>query len=207
MGLPGFPTPIAIAGLGAVAFLLMDLAVRFGREARRIDAAPADRGTTQVAYRAFLVIVLAVFVLPRFAHPARLEVPLAPAVAWTGAAMIPIGLLLRLWATLTLRHAYTRTLRIQPGQELIRRGPYRWVRHPGYLGSLVMWSGVGLASANLLSIAIVFAALAIAYGRRIHHEEAMLRAAFGDRHRAYRAEVGLLLPRLIRRPEPRSDGV
>src|SRR5258708_5863322 len=113
---------------------------------------------------------------------------------------LAMDLAIRLWATLTLRHAYTRSLRIQPGQELMRRGPYRFVRHPGYLGSLVLWTGVGLAGANAVSLAITLVALAIAYGRRILHEEAMLLEAFGDRYREYRREVAALIPFARRRP-------
>src|SRR6267142_1197784 len=133
----GTITPIEIAGAGAAAFFLMDFAVRFGGEARRLDAAPSDRGTTRGTYLALVAILLAVFVLPHILPPGA-SPRWAPAIAWCGAALVPVGFAIRLWATLTLRHVYTRTLRIQPGQELMRRGPYRWVRHPGYLGSLTL---------------------------------------------------------------------
>ena len=196
-------TPIEIAGAGAVAFFLMDFAVRFGGEARRLDTAPSDRGTTRGTYLALTAILLAVFVLPRLLPPAESPAWMR-AIAWCGAALVPAGLAIRLWATLTLRHAYTRTLRIQPGQELMRRGPYRWVRHPGYLGSLTLWSGVALASGNPVAMAITAVALAIAYGRRIRHEEAMLIEAFGERYRDYQRKVGALIPRPARR-EARRD--
>jgi len=192
MRLPSWLTPLNVATAGAILFFAMDFAVRFGSEARRVDGAPADRGTTRGMYLAFLAILLAGFGLPRVLPPRFANVPAT--LAWIGAALVPPGLLIRLWATLTLRHAYSRSLRIQPGQELMRRGPYRWVRHPGYLGSLTTWSGIGFASANALSIAITLAALAIAYGRRIRHEEAMLLEAFGERYREYRREVAALIP-------------
>jgi protein-S-isoprenylcysteine O-methyltransferase Ste14 len=95
----------------------MDLLVRFGREARRMDDAPADRGTTRALYLAMATVVLATFALAPFLPFARLRAPLGAWMAWSGAALIPAGYLLRLWATLTLGRSYTRALRIQEGQQ------------------------------------------------------------------------------------------
>ena len=175
----------------------MDLLVRFGREARRVDAAPKDRGSTRALYLAMATVVASTFLLAPWVPFARLLPPLGSAVAWSGAALVPLGYAIRLWATLTLGRSYTRTLRIQEGQQLQRRGPYRWVRHPGYLGSILMWSGVAAASANLMAIALSWLAIAFAYRLRIHSEEAMLLEAFGDRYVEYSRERGALLPRRL----------
>ena len=180
----------------------MDLLLRFGREARRVDAAPADRGTTHALYFALTTVVLATFALAPRLPLANLRPPLAPVVAWIGAALVPLGYSIRLWATLTLGRSYTRTLRIQEGQRLERRGPYRWVRHPGYLGSLTMWSAVALTSANLAAIALSLAALGVAYGLRIRGEEAMMRAAFGAEYVEYSRARGALLPKRLRGNPP-----
>jgi protein-S-isoprenylcysteine O-methyltransferase Ste14 len=49
-----------------------------------------------------------------------------------------------------LRHRYTRTLLIDDdGHTLERRGPYRVVRHPGHLGSVLCFTGFALASTSL----------------------------------------------------------
>jgi protein-S-isoprenylcysteine O-methyltransferase len=180
----------------------MDVLLRFGREARRVDAAPADRGTTRALYFALATVVLATFALAPFLSFTRLRAPLAWVVAWSGAVLIPAGYALRAWATLTLGRSYTRTLRIQEGQRLERRGPYRWVRHPGYLGSLTMWSAVALTSANLAAIALSLAALGVAYGLRIRGEEAMMRAAFGAEYAEYSRSRGALLPKSLRGDPP-----
>src|SRR5437870_11885055 len=73
-----------------------------------------------------------------------------PAVAWIGVAVGALGLFLRLWAMLTLRERYTRTLLIHANHTIERGGPYRFVRHPGYLGSMMTLNGIGLASENTL---------------------------------------------------------
>jgi protein-S-isoprenylcysteine O-methyltransferase Ste14 len=115
-------------------------------------------------------------------------------LAWTGAALALLGLCLRLWAVLTLQHRYTRTLLIDDEHTLERRGPYRLVRHPGYLGSLLCLNGFALASTSLFVIATSLAATLAAYAYRIHAEDRMLIAQFGPAYEQYRREVAAVLP-------------
>ena len=87
----------------------------------------------------------------------------------------------------TLGRAYTRTLRTEGGQRVVDDGPYRRVRHPGYLGSLLIWAGFGLASQSLPAATVVVGVVGDAYRRRIEAEEALLvrdlpgYAAYADR--------------------------
>jgi protein-S-isoprenylcysteine O-methyltransferase len=105
-----------------------------------------------------------------------------------------LGLALRLWAVLVLRERYTRTLLVHESHAVERRGPYRIVRHPGYLGSLLTMNGIALATGNgaVLIASLVFTLAAYAY--RIRVEDAMLVAAFGDSYESYRREVRALVP-------------
>jgi protein-S-isoprenylcysteine O-methyltransferase len=121
--------------------------------------------------------------------------PVMVRVAWAGVALGLGGLCLRLWAVLTLRHRYTRTLLIDDdGHTLERRGPYRVVRHPGYLGSVLCFTGFALASASLFVVALSVAATLAAYAYRIAAEDRMLMAQFGAAYAQYRREVAALLP-------------
>jgi protein-S-isoprenylcysteine O-methyltransferase Ste14 len=74
--------------------------------------------------------------------------PGMPAIAWAGVAAGFAGCGVRLWSVLTLRERYTRTLLTHDGHAVERGGPYRWVRHPGYLGSLLVLNGVAMASGS-----------------------------------------------------------
>jgi protein-S-isoprenylcysteine O-methyltransferase Ste14 len=58
------------------------------------------------------------------------------------------GVALRYWSMLTLGEFFTRTLIVLPGHSIVTAGPYRVVRHPGYLAQLVVLTAVPL----LLSI-------------------------------------------------------
>src|SRR5262249_51779709 len=104
----------------------------------------------------------------RQAFPALFNPPLPglPAMAWIAVAIGLLGLALRLWAVLTLRHRYTRTLLINDNHDLERGGPYRFVRHPGYLGSLMTLNGIAAASGSapivIVALIVTIAGYAIA---------------------------------------------
>lgn len=74
----------------------------------------------------------------------------------------------------TLGNSYTRTLRAESEQVVVETGPYRLVRHPGYAGSMLVWTGFALASRSTPVVAFVGTLLGTAYARRINAEEALL---------------------------------
>ena len=121
-------------------------------------------------------------------------VPGLPFVAWTGVAMGVLGLGLRLWALLTLRERYTRALLVQSEHTIERGGPYRWVRHPGYLGSLLCLNGIALASGNSATLIASLLATSAAYSYRIKVEDEMLVATLGANYAEYKRQVRALLP-------------
>jgi protein-S-isoprenylcysteine O-methyltransferase len=116
-----------------------------------------------------------------------------------------LGLGLRIWAVLTLRERYTRTLLVQREHAIERGGPYRWVRHPGYLGSLLCLNGIALASGNSATLIASLLATSAAYSYRIKVEDEMLVAGLGANYAEYKGQVRALLP-LFRSPRsPRQS--
>ena len=89
---------------------------------------------------------------------------------------------------------YTRTLVTTGDQEVVRSGPYRLVRHPGYLGSILVWTGAAATSGNALSLLAVLALLSVAYTHRIRTEERMLVDALGEPYAEYRRHSWRLVP-------------
>jgi protein-S-isoprenylcysteine O-methyltransferase Ste14 len=82
---------------------------------------------------------------------------------------------------------------IQPGHELVTDGPYRYVRHPSYLGMMlafVGWALVFRSSVGLLAAALGLRLLV----ERITSEEAMLASQFGSAYDEYRASTWRLVP-------------
>lgn len=62
--------------------------------------------------------------------------------------MVVVGLGMRVWAYWTLRGAgmpVEQWYVPERPKALVRRGPYRWLRHPAYVGSLLWFAGAGVA--------------------------------------------------------------
>jgi protein-S-isoprenylcysteine O-methyltransferase Ste14 len=117
------------------------------------------------------------------------------ATSWAALGVAVAGLTIRLHANRTLGRFYTRTLRMAADQPIVERGLYRVVRHPGYLGVLLMWIGAALATANGITAAITAGTMTVAYGHRIRAEERMLSAASDD-YRRYVRRTWRLIPLL-----------
>jgi protein-S-isoprenylcysteine O-methyltransferase len=111
-----------------------------------------------------------------------------------GAALIVCGLWIRHLAMRTLAGFFTYQVEIQDDHRLVETGLYRRVRHPGYLGQLLVLAGVGVALASWLSIAAMIVFAFVAFRRRIGVEEAALQARFAGQYEAYRRRTRRLIP-------------
>jgi protein-S-isoprenylcysteine O-methyltransferase Ste14 len=189
-------------GIAATALFVLyavQAEIRFGAKARATRGGPSDRFSTMALSVAMLVPVLGFI----FAMKDRIPITLPgmPVTAWVGVSLGASGFALRLWSLLLLRERFTRTLLIQSEHQIERRGPYRFIRHPGYLGSLLCLNGIGLASGNTLVVIVSIFATGGAYWYRIHVEDAMLITAFGEAYESYRRSTGALIPRPLSRRE------
>lgn len=113
---------------------------------------------------------------------------------WTGMALMVAGLLLRWWSVRTLAQFFTVDIAIHPGQELVRRGPYRLLRHPSYTGALLTVLGFAIALGQPLAALVVIVPIAAAFLWRIRIEERMLAEAFPDAYPTYARETKRLVP-------------
>src|SRR6267142_154922 len=75
---------------------------------------------------------------------------------------------------------------LEKGREVTRSGPYRWTRHPLYVGSTIMALGIVIASrsAGVGGLAALYMAATLTAAVRT--EEAFLRSTFGDDYDRYR---------------------
>ncbi|HEY3158835.1 MAG TPA: isoprenylcysteine carboxylmethyltransferase family protein, partial [Vicinamibacterales bacterium] len=76
---------------------------------------------------------------------------------------------------------------LEKGREITRSGPYRWSRHPLYVGSSVMAAGAAIAShsAAVAVLGVIYIGFTITAAIRL--EEAYLSQQFGDAYDRYRA--------------------
>jgi protein-S-isoprenylcysteine O-methyltransferase Ste14 len=119
--------------------------------------------------------------------------PVSAGLMAAGLVLEALGLFLAVWARAHLGRHWSGEITIKVDHELIRSGPYRYLRHPIYTGLLAMYAGVLLVTCEWLALA-AFIVVALAYWRKIRLEEANLNRAFGDNYDAYRRETWALMP-------------
>jgi protein-S-isoprenylcysteine O-methyltransferase Ste14 len=117
-------------------------------------------------------------------------------VVWVAVGLIIAwaGMLLRLWAVLALGRFFTTTVVVRAEQTVVTGGPYRFVRHPSYLGVLILLFGFGLALGDLASAVAMVVLPTMGLLWRIKVEEAALRAELGDRYIEYCKGHARLIP-------------
>jgi protein-S-isoprenylcysteine O-methyltransferase len=175
-----------------LAFFAPEFFLRKGAAAKGAAPGAADRGSSLLLLAAYLLALLA------SAFVGRIETGrIAPAARWVGLGAMVCGLGLRVWAMAVLGRFYTRTLLTQPDQRVVDEGPYRWLRHPGYLGSLLVWVGSGFAHGNGILAAVIAALMLPAYGHRIASEERLLRERFRGAFETYARRTWRLVPFLF----------
>ena len=158
----------------------------------------ARRGETLARARGLAHYVAYFFVVPYFVIAARPgpELDLPEPLRWVGLVLVVLGIAFALWAIVTLGRHYDLELEIHRDHELVRNGPYRFVRHPIYAGLGLHFAGACLATGNLALIAGTLLVTVPALYLRAKTEERLLREQFGAAYDAYAREVGMLVPLL-----------
>ena len=92
-----------------------------------------------------------------------------------GAAVGVLGESIRIWAAGHL----------EKSREVTRSGPYRYTRHPLYVGSSLMAAGVAIGAGSWAVAAVVALYMGSTISAAVRTEEAFLRGRFGDEYAAY----------------------
>ena len=102
-----------------------------------------------------------------------------PMTLLVGGSIALVGEMLRLWAA---GH-------VEKSREVTRSGPYRFTRHPLYLGSTIIGVGIAVASGSVIASVLILTYLVTTITAAIRAEEAHLREKFGGEYDAYAARV------------------
>ena len=181
-------TFVAIAGI--VTFMVVAQLSRIRGLTRRGETLVRSRGLAHYVAYFFFVPYVVIAVRPG----PELDVP--EPLRWVGLAVVVLGIAFALWAIATLGRHYDVELEIHRDHELVRKGPYRFVRHPLYTGLGLHFAGACLATGNLLLIAGTLVVTYPALYLRAKTEERLLRERFGPAYDEYAREVGMLVPLL-----------
>ena len=114
-------------------------------------------------------------------------------VEYAGLILTIAGALFAFWARAIIGQNWSSAVTVKQDHELIRRGPYRFVRHPIYTGMLAMILGTAIVAGELRCLLALLCAFA---GFRIKSliEEQFMTEQFGDRYSDYKHRVKALIP-------------
>ena len=116
---------------------------------------------------------------------------------YPGIALMVLGICLRQWSIALLGGFFSALVSVQEGQTIIRKGPYRYVRHPSYTGAIMIFTGTGFAILSWGAVLVLMLASFVVYGYRIRVEEQALVAKSGEEYRAYMKETKMLVPGVV----------
>jgi protein-S-isoprenylcysteine O-methyltransferase Ste14 len=177
----------ALAATGAVVFFFAGLPSYLER---RTDRPLWVRGLHDAGLLLALAHLAGVFFLP----------PRSDAFAATGVVMYTAAVAIFLSAMeaasgVRLQRAFTD----HPlPDRLVTAGPYRWVRHPFYLGYIIGALAPAVAINNVWIALISIGMIAIAVSAALREERIWLASQRGDAYRDYQRRTGMFLPKLAR---------
>ncbi len=186
---PFFSDPARVA-LGVVGLALA--LVSLGSAGNLSSGEREDRGNRWVI-GAFGVVGLLMSFVPAYTDRRAIWTLDGERVRWLGVVLFAGGGALRIWPVFILGRRFSGLVAIQPGHRLVTGGVYGVVRHPSYLGLLVLSLGWGLAFRSWAGVVLALL-LVPPLVARMNAEERLLRSQFGCEYDAYRARTSRLIP-------------
>ena len=115
-------------------------------------------------------------------------------VIYTGMIICILGFAIRWTAVIQLGKMFTVDVAITDEHNLKTTGLYKIVRHPSYLGLIMIIAGLALCTDSLLSFLIILIPSFWAINHRIKVEEQVLTAEFGEQYLNYKKRVSKIIP-------------
>ena len=125
------------------------------------------------------------------------EGPAALVLALCGCLLALAGAALVLWSRVELGSAWSLVPTADQGKGPVTTGPYRFVRHPIYLGLSLLAMGEALAFSSWPAAAVVFSAIVPTFVWRASTEEKLLTDMFGEQYAHYRKQTRMMIPYLL----------
>lgn len=120
--------------------------------------------------------------------------PKNPFSTSAGIGLTWLGVAIAIWARAHIGEYWSARITLKEGHQLIRSGPYAYVRHPIYLGLLLASFGTALAFGRWRGLVAVVLILS-AHWLKARKEERLMTMQFGQAYEEYRREAGFLIPR------------
>jgi len=111
-----------------------------------------------------------------------------------GFTLFIMGLILQGVAEATLGKYYLPSIGTVEGQKIVKDGIYKYIRHPGYLGEIIILFGLGFVTYSLLGILGAFIVSLMVYVGEVIPEEKYMLEKFGKEYEEYMKETFRFIP-------------
>jgi protein-S-isoprenylcysteine O-methyltransferase len=115
----------------------------------------------------------------------------------TGMILAGTGLIIRVSSILKLKNQFTYTVTKIDNHRLIETGLYKRIRHPGYLGQLIIFLGISTSLSNWISILLMMIPVTCGFMYRIIIEEKFMEEQMGKVYSDYKRRTYRLIPWII----------
>ncbi len=112
---------------------------------------------------------------------------------YVGLVLYTTGFVLMNRAAAALEKQFSTAVTIQEDHRLVTQGPYRMLRHPRYIGIIMLFLGIALVFRSVVSIVLNFL-LVVVLRWRINDEETMMKQHFGSEWDEYAKRTRRLIP-------------
>lgn len=189
------PSPISLLQIGVywtvMGVAAVALIVAYARRERETGGKRSARSRLGIALEAIG------FVATGFG-PVRVTLPWsAPSSIVSSMLVILLGgsaVAIFVAATRAMGKNWSVVARTRSDHELVRSGPFRFVRHPIYLALLLFLVSIAIAFGHYVQLLVALPVYLTGTTIRVHEEETLLRAQFGDDHARYMREVPAFIP-------------
>ena len=113
-----------------------------------------------------------------------------------GMTLIVIGFIVRIHSILTLKQFFTYFISKVENHKIIETGLYKFIRHPGYLGQLIIFIGISISISNWLSILFMMIPVTLGFLYRIKVEEKFMVEQLGEDYLNYQERTNRIIPML-----------
>ncbi len=131
---------------------------------------------------------------PRFGVLNQRFLPHSQAISIFGVAITAAGAAVAIWARVHLGKNWSGVVTIRQEHQLIRSGPYKYVRHPIYTGMLLALIGTALVIGEWRAL-LGFAVILVGFVKKARKEESFLQTQFGADFEDHKRHTGFFVPR------------
>jgi len=157
-----------------------------------------ERRESAASRISYMIVTIAAFML-LFVSRARVGflgwrfIALSLAIEYAGLGVTVAGALFAVWARLIIGRNWSSAVTIKQDHELIRQGPYAFLRHPIYSGILLMVLGTAITIGEVRGL-IAFALAFLGFRMKSLVEERFMAEQFGGQYADYQRHVKALIP-------------